>query len=142
MQNGIRSTVDRATQELKTKQGNDPIPPAPASAMTMASTSQSAFTQDAPRPKVNGATERNAQRKVAGQVDLDASQTKLIGSLATSTVSAEPARTIPVAIRQAIGQLTATLGQPTTFNELGTEKIHMHKDMQVVFRAGKVSDFQ
>jgi hypothetical protein len=140
MQNGIRATVDQGMRELKTKQGKDPIPPAPASGM--ASTSPSAFTQDAPRPEVNGATEVNAQLKFVDQVDLDAIQTTPIGSLATFAASTEPIRTIHVAIGQAIGQVAAALGQTPKFIELGTKKIYVYKDMQVVFRAGKVSDEQ
>jgi hypothetical protein len=141
MQNGIRATVDQGMQELKTNQGKGGIPPAPASAM--ASTSPSAFTQDAPPPEVNGATEVNAQLKVADQVDLDASQTTPIGALDTSTSSAEPAAgTINIAIGQTIGQVTAALGQPTKLIDLGAKKIYVYKDMKVVFQAGKVSDVQ
>ena len=140
MQNGIRATFDRGMPELKTKLGKDGIPPAPAS--DLASTSPSAFKQDAPRPEVNGATEVSAQLKVSDQVDLAASQTTPIGSLATSTASAEPAGTIKIAIGQTIGRVTAAPGQPTKLVDLGTKKICLYRDMKVVFRAGKVSDVQ
>jgi len=140
MQNGIRATVDQGMQELKTNQGKGGIPPAPASAM--APTTTSVFTQGAPPPETNGATEVSAQLKTADQVDADAGQASPIGGLATSNAPAASAGTINIGIGQTVGQVTAALGQPTKVVDLGTKKIYVYKDMKVTFRAGKVSDVQ
>jgi hypothetical protein len=72
MQNHMRETIDRGLQELAAKQGTGGLPQAPPSAKT--APVETAFSEIAPPPDPNGATQINQQLQQADAAEHDVVQ--------------------------------------------------------------------
>jgi hypothetical protein len=146
MQNHLRETIDQGMEELKTKQGKNGIPAAPASAT--APPTQSAFAQVAPPPEPNGAADVNQQLAESDKAEQEATPSSSPGGpnasadIAASAPPPQQAAPVNIAMGQTIDQVTASLGQPLTVVNLGAKKIYKYKDMKITFKDGKVSDVE
>src|SRR5713101_5853089 len=82
--------------------------------------------------------------QIEQQVVTESQSAQPVDNLANASLPAEPATSQPVTISlgQTIGQVTAILGKPSQFADLGSKKIYKYKDMKITFLNGKVSDVQ
>jgi hypothetical protein len=138
MQNAMRETVDQGLGELQAKQGKGGLPAAPAGAAGPATPAP--FTQGAPPPEPNIATEIAQQAQEADRADADAAQLAQGGS-GPSDTTAGPPKEISLGMTQQ--QVIATMGPPSSIVALGpTKKMIVYKDMKVMMTDGKVVDIK
>lgn len=154
MQNHMRETIDQGMSDLKAKQGQGGIPPAPAAAK--AEPVQTQFAAIAPPPDPNVKTELGDQTKEADQADREAlneagggPNAGAGGAGAPGAADNPPPAPPPpapapktVTLGQTTDEVIAILGQPKNIVDLGAKKIYVYKDLKVTFNAGKVSAVQ
>jgi hypothetical protein len=143
MQNHMREAIDQGMGELQSKQGQDGLPAAPASAQ--GAPVKSNYAADAPPPDPNAATEIQQESQQADQEEQEvASAAPPAGTNAAPPPVAPAAQAAPATISmgQTTDQVTAALGQPKQIVNLGSKKIYIYQDMKITFKSGKVSDVQ
>jgi hypothetical protein len=139
MQNHMRETIDQGLGELQTKQGQG-LPPAPAGAAGPATPAP--FTQGAPPPEPNIATELAQQDLEGNKAEAEAGQpAQLVGSAAGPAATAAPA---PAEISNGMTaeQVTAKLGPPKNIATAGVRKIYVYDSLKVTIVNGKVANIQ
>ncbi len=149
MQNHMRETIDQGMADLRTKQGQNGIPAAPAAAK--AEPVKTEFAAIAPPPDPNVKTELGDQTKEADQADREVTtevgngpNAGSGGAGAPGAVDAPKAPAVApapktISLGQSTDEVTAILGQPKNIVDMGAKKIYVYSDLKITFTAGKVS---
>jgi hypothetical protein len=140
MQNHMRSSIDQGMTDLRSKQGQGGLPPAPASAQ--AAPVKSNYAAVAPPPDPNAATEIKQETQEADQEEQETSNAAPAAPGGGNADPAPAASSTPptISLGQTIDQVTSSMGTPKQIINLGSKKIYVYQDMKITFKAGKVSD--
>ena len=139
MQNSMRETIDQGLGELQAKQGKGGLPAAPQTAA--GAPVQAVFTQGAPPPEPNIATE-------IAQQALEADRSEAEAGDAPQTVPGGPSDSPAVVTKEvSLGmtqqQVTDILGPPKSIvNPSKLKQILIYPDMTFILESGKVTDIK
>lgn len=140
MENSMRETIDQGMADLQSKQGQNGLPAAPASAQ--APPQQADFAKQAPPPDPDVANQVNQQVAAADQAEQQVLAEAPAGGPADGSAAAPAAVPTTIALGQSIDEVVAALGQPKNIVDLGAKKIYVYADMKITFNDGKVTDVQ
>jgi hypothetical protein len=138
MQNHMREQIDGGLAELKSKQGKDGLPAAPAEGDVV----PAAFTVGAPAPDANAANDIAQQTKEAKAAESDATTSVASASAPAAAPAGKAGSPTTIELGQSIDQVTGALGNPGRIIDLGAKKIYVYRDMKIIFQNGAVSDVQ
>jgi hypothetical protein len=133
MQNHMRETIDQGLGDLRTKQGQNGIPAAPAGAA--AAPVQTGFAAIAPPDDPNVKSDLSDTAKEGDQADKQA----LSESGGPNNEGGGAAPTATVQMGQTVAEVIAILGQPLHNVDMGAKKIYVYKDLKITFVDGKVT---
>ena len=124
MQNRMRANIDQGLGDLQAHQGQDGLPPLPASDLGATPAPYAAAVQ--PDPGAPAELSQVAQQNVGSDQLLDQGNGQ--------------SRTVALGMTES--QVLGILGNPRTVANAGARKIEVFQDLKVTFTNGRVTDFQ
>jgi hypothetical protein len=137
MQNQMRERIDQGLGQLQAKQGKG-LPAEPATAAGPATPAP--FTQGAPPPEPNVATEIAQQAQEADRAEAEAGQAAQLGSGGSGLPPAPDPKQLSIGMSE--NEVTGILGPPKSIANVGPKKMYVYADMKVTIVAGKVTNIQ
>ncbi len=134
MQNRMRETIDQGLEELRSKQGQDGLPPLPAAAQK--APVEAEFAAQAP-PAENSVSD-DLQRET-DQANRAEQQVINEASAPEGDASGSPES---ISLGQTPEEVTAVMGPPEKVIDLGAKQIYLYKNLKVTFKNGTVNDIQ
>jgi len=130
MLNRMRETIDQGLGELRSKQGQEGLPPAPPAALR--GDIDAPFASAAPALDANGGAlldQTETEARMAEQSVLDQ---------AFAETEAAPPVSGTIRLGQTIREVTAILGPPNVVVDMGSKKMYVYPGLKVTFTAGHV----